>query len=108
MGVDDGTGVIRAVCFRELVQKLLDMDSKKMLALKENPNHFGNSKTELTGLLVKLNGRVTKNAMFDRLEFMINALDRNPDLDEEIARLNEEMKEKKCEVVDISDEEHIF
>jgi len=109
MFVDDGTGVIRAVCFRELVQKLLGMDSKNMLALKENPNDFVNSKTELTGALVKLNGRVTKNAMFDRIEFMINALDKNPDLDEEIARLNEEMKAKKeCEVVDISDEEHIF
>lgn len=60
--LDDGTEVIRGVCFREQAEKILT---------KEN---FEEVKNELLGKTFILKGRVNKNSMFDRLEFRISEI----------------------------------
>ncbi len=67
--VDDGTENIRVVFFRELADKLLAGQSAEM---RENNLLFENIKSELLGKEVEVAGKVTKNMMFDRLEFTAN------------------------------------
>jgi DNA/RNA endonuclease YhcR with UshA esterase domain len=76
--LDDGTESIRVVCFREVAHKLLE---NKISVIKENPAEFDNLKKTVLGKQVKISGRVTKNLMFDRLEFSAQTIeDLNPEL----------------------------
>lgn len=88
--IDDGTDNMRAVFFRENMEKLLNCSKEKVLSYKENPESFEQAKSDLLGALVKINGRVKKNLFFDRLEIVANNVSLNPDPEEEIKRLNEE------------------
>ena len=88
--VDDGTDNMRAVFFREAMEKLLNCSKEKVLSYKDNPESFEQEKSDLLGALVKINGRVKKNLFFDRLEIVANDVSLNPDPDDEIKRLNEE------------------
>ncbi len=88
--VDDGTDNIRAVFFRDSMEKLLNADKKQILSYKENPSSFEEVKSNLLGTLVKIYGRVKRNLFFDRLEIVANGVSINPDPDEEIKRLEEE------------------
>ena len=88
--IDDGTDNMRAVFFREAMEKLLSCSREKVLGYKENPESFEQVKSDLLGTLVKINGRVKKNLFFDRLEIVANGVSLNPDPEDEIKRLNEE------------------
>ena len=88
--VDDGTDNMRAVFFRETMEKLLSCSKEKVLGYKENPESFEQVKSDLLGTLIKINGRVKKNLFFDRLEIVANDVSLNPDPEDEIKRLNEE------------------
>ena len=88
--IDDGTDNMRAVFFREAMEKLLNCNKEKVLGYKENPESFEQVKSDLLGTLVKINGRVKKNLFFDRLEIVANGVSLNPDPEDEIKRLNEE------------------
>jgi len=90
--IDDGTENIRSVFFRESMEKLMKADRAKVLTYKDAPEKFEEVKTELLGNIVKLNGRVKKNLFFDRLEFVANDVNINPNPEEEIKRLDEEIK----------------
>ena len=90
--VDDGTENIRTVFFRENMGKLVNLNKEKILAYKDNPEKFEEVKTELLGNIVKINGRVKKNLFFDRLELVANDVSLNPNPEEEIKRLDEEVK----------------
>ncbi|MBW2976360.1 DUF2240 family protein [Candidatus Woesearchaeota archaeon] len=90
--VDDGTENIRAVFFRESMENLISMGRGKILGYKDNPEQFEAVKTELLGNIVKIKGRVKKNLFFDRLELLANEALLNPDPEEEIKRLDEEVK----------------
>jgi len=90
--VDDGTENIRTVFFREGMEKLINSNKEKILEFKENPDKFEEVKTELLGNIVKINGRVKKNLFFDRIEIVANDVTLNPNPEEEIKRLNEEVK----------------
>ena len=90
--VDDGTNNIRTVFFRETMEKLLNKNKEKILEYKENVEKFEEIKTDLLGNIVKINGRVKKNIFFDRLEFVANDVKLNPDPDDEIKRLDDEIK----------------
>jgi len=89
--LDDGTETIRCVFFRESAEKLLGKTREEVLALREAPDTFESMKVGLLGQLVKLDGRATKNAMFDRLEFVARNVDNKPNPDEEIARVKEQV-----------------
>jgi len=86
--LDDGTETIRCVFFRNLVEKLLKMTQEQVLHFKSEPAEFEAAKNELLGTIVKLNGRTNNNSLFNRLEFVVQNVDTNPNPEEEIKRLS--------------------
>jgi ssDNA-binding replication factor A large subunit len=70
--IDDGSDNIRAVFFRENVLKLINMTDEKILKYKEQPTEFEDIKTKLLGETILINGKITRNQMFDRLEILVN------------------------------------
>ena len=91
--LDDGTETIRVVFFKNQVERLLQKTKEAMLAYREKPEDFESVKTDLLGTIIKLVGRVSKNTMFDRLEFVSQLVFPNPDPEEEVKRLSEDKKE---------------
>jgi len=85
--LDDGSDNIRAVFFRNQMENLLKKKQEEMLLYRENPDKFEDVKTELLGKLIKVVGRVTKNTMFDRLEFVSQMVYPDPDATEELKKL---------------------
>jgi len=90
--VDDGTENIRTVFFRDSMGKLISSNKEKILTYKDDLIKFEEVKTELLGNIVKISGRVKKNLFFDRIELVANDVSLNPNPDEEIKRLDEEVK----------------
>ncbi|MDP2749374.1 MAG: OB-fold nucleic acid binding domain-containing protein [Nanoarchaeota archaeon] len=88
--VDDGTDNIRVVCFSQTADQILKKTKDEVLLLKDSPQLFSSVQTELLGNVIKASGRVTKNAMFDRLEFVArNAT--YPDPETELQKLKAEV-----------------
>lgn len=85
--LDDGSDSIRVVCFKNQAENLLGKSENDILQLKENPEMFESLKNELLGQMVKVIGRVSKNQMFDRMEFIAQLVFTNPNPEEEIKRL---------------------
>tara|TARA_Y100000310_G_C20704099_1_gene833147 strand:- start:7260 stop:8243 length:984 start_codon:yes stop_codon:yes gene_type:complete len=85
--IDDGTETIRAAFFREGVEKLLNKKPEDLLMMKEDPSKFLESRDGIQGKIIKVEGRVNKNEMFDRIEFVANEVDVNPNPEEELKRL---------------------
>lgn len=84
--LDDGSGTIRAVFWREQTNHLLDKTTEEIIKYNEKAASFENQKTELLGEQFKVKGRVQKNEMFDRLEFNVQMVEKaSPQ--EEITRL---------------------
>lgn len=90
--LDDGTGTIRAVFFRNQALRLLGKTEEEMLTYKNEPEKFNEVKIEILGNFVKLIGRATKNTMFDRLEFMANLVYTDVDPKLEAKWLESEIK----------------
>ncbi|MDO8480559.1 MAG: OB-fold nucleic acid binding domain-containing protein [Nanoarchaeota archaeon] len=85
--IDDGTATIRGVFFSKQSDALLGMQHHQMLTFKEAPAGFQAVKDKMLGKIVKLAGRVSKNDMFDRLEFVAQSVDTEPSAEAELARL---------------------
>ena len=85
--LDDGTETIRCVFFRNQLEGLLNLSQEQVLNFKSNPADFEAVKNDLLGTIVKLNGRTNNNSMFNRLEFVVQQVDRNPNPEEEMKRL---------------------
>ncbi|MBI2654710.1 DUF2240 family protein [Candidatus Woesearchaeota archaeon] len=85
--LDDGTETIRCVFFRNQVEKLLKMNQEQVMRFKQEPADFEAVKNELLGTIIKVNGRANKNSMFNRIEFVANSVDTNPNPEEELKRL---------------------
>ncbi len=84
--LDDGTGTIRSVFWKNQTHHLLGKEEQDMLYYKANLSLFENIKNELLGEMFKVQGKVKKNEMFGRLEFNVQLVEKaNPQ--EEIARL---------------------
>ena len=104
--LDDGTENIRVVCFRNQALNLLGLEDVEMQKLRDNPDDFEKIKTELLGNITKFVGRVVKNDMFDRLEFIARFVYTNPDPEEELKHLEKETKEiaaKKANIPSVDD-----
>ena len=93
--LDDGTENIRAVFFRDQARTLLGADEDKMLKYKDNPEEFESAKMDVLGNIIKLNGRVVRNQMFDRLEIISRYVDTNPDPEAELRNLNNQSKKEE-------------
>ncbi len=85
--LDDGTETIRTVFFRNNVDSLLKMGPDNVLAIRENSEGFEKIKNDLLGEQIKVQGRVNKNEMFDRLELMARQVNPTPDPQKEIDRM---------------------
>ena len=95
--MDDGSETIRTVFFRNQLQNLLNIEHEKIVAYKDEPEKFEEIKTSLLGNIIKISGRVNKNEMFDRLEFVTRLVFANPDPKEEIERLKQDAENKPTE-----------
>lgn len=62
--LDDGTSSIRVVCFRNQAERLLGLKSEEIA------DGFENVKLDVLGKQLSFSGRVNKNALMDRLEFI--------------------------------------
>lgn len=82
--LDDGTETIRCVFFRNNVERLLNLSQEQLLKFRSEPAEFEAVKNELLGTITKLVGRVNKNSLFNRLEFVVNNVDINPNPEEEL------------------------
>ncbi len=68
--IDDSTEIIRATFYKNQANRLFGRSDDEMLQLKVDPAKLEDYKNSLLGKSVKLVGRVQKNAMFDRVEFI--------------------------------------
>lgn len=82
--IDDGSDNMRIVCFRDQANQLLSKTKEDILHLKDNVAGFEDIKQEILGKIVKMQGRVKKNLMFDRIEFTAQNVDMNPDPAQEL------------------------
>ncbi|MEK6984463.1 MAG: OB-fold nucleic acid binding domain-containing protein [Nanoarchaeota archaeon] len=85
--LDDGTETIRCVFFRNQVERLLKLNQEQVMKFKQEPAEFEAVKNELLGTITKLAGKVNNNSLFNRLEFIVNYVDINPNPEEELKRL---------------------
>lgn len=85
--VDDGSDNIRVVCFRNQMQNVLNMSHEEVLKYREDPMAFEQKKHDLLGQMIKIQGRVVRNDMFDRLELISSRVFLNPEAKEEVERL---------------------
>ncbi len=86
--LDDGSGNIRVVLFRNQLERLAKKTTQELLAYRENPERFEDVKTDMLGLIVKVVGRASKNQFFERLEFVAQLVS-VASAEEELARLSE-------------------
>jgi hypothetical protein len=89
--LDDGTDVIRVVFFRNQLESLINKNKEEILLFKDDLQKFEDVKKQLSGCQIKVQGRTTKNQMFDRIEFLVNRIYLNFDPEEEIKRLEKEV-----------------
>jgi len=76
---DDGTDNIRVVCFRDVVEKVLGKTPEDVQKYRENVAEFEGIRSSIQGKQLMITGRVSKNEMFDRLEFVAQDVsDANP------------------------------
>lgn len=87
--LDDGTENIRVVFFKNQAQRLTGKTHPQFLACKDTPVEFESIKHELLGQMIKVVGKVQKNSMFDRLEFVAQTVYPNPNPEEEIAKIQQ-------------------
>ena len=101
--IDDGTGNIRTAFFRKQVERLLGKTESEIVGFRSSPDKFEEVKHDLLGKQIKIVGRVNKNVMFDRVEFVAQLVFADPDPEEEIKRL-EAMKQSAKEGAGIARE----
>ncbi len=86
--LDDGTGMIRGVFWKNQTNHLLGKDETQVAAYKEELPLFEDVKTDLLGEQFKLLGKVHRNEMFDRLEFNVQIVEK-ASAQEELLRLEQ-------------------
>jgi len=93
--LDDGTSNIRTVFFRENAESLLGASIDDLLAIDEEKRHdFINER--VVGKELVLQGRVKKNKVFNREEFIVSKV-KPLNVSEESKRLAEELELKQGE-----------
>jgi len=93
--VDDGSDNIRTVLWKNQAINLLGQTDQEILKYKDHPEEFEKIKTDLLGMMVKFIGRVSKNELFGRLEFVVNVVIKDIKPEDEIKKLDSNSSEKK-------------
>jgi len=70
--LDDGTAAVRTVFFRNTAEKFLKKTAEEVLAYRQAPESFEQVKNDYLGNFLKINARVNKNEMFNRIELVAN------------------------------------
>lgn len=83
--LDDGSGNLRVVAFRDNVRKLIPDPE----TLQGNADKFELCKNQLLGSLITVDGKAVKNMMFERIEFLANNI-QEFDVDSKIDELLKE------------------
>lgn len=73
--LDDGTENIRVACFRDVVSKAVGVSDEQLIEIKDNPSMFETIKYNVLGRQLEVSGKVTKNGMFNRIEFVANNIE---------------------------------
>jgi replication factor A1 len=81
--LDDGSGSIRATCFGQQAESLI----KDLGKMKDKPELFEASKSDLLGSIVKIMGNARKNNLTGSLDFVCRNVDMNPDPEEELKHI---------------------
>ena len=84
--LDDGTENIRAVFFKSQVEHLLKKSQEEITLYRVSPELLPGLKNEILGTQIIVNGRVSKNEMFSRLEFVAQSVN-FPNPEDEIKRM---------------------
>jgi len=87
--LDDGSGTIRVVFFKNQAENLTGKSEQDLIAIKDDQAKIEQLKNDLLGEIVKIVGRAAKNTMFDRLEFVSQLVFAKPDPEEELQRLEQ-------------------
>lgn len=85
--VDDGSDAARVVFFKNQAERLLKKTPEAMLVYKNEPMLFEDVKTDLLGNQIRVVGRAQKNAMFDRVEFVAQLVDPDPNPADELKKM---------------------
>lgn len=72
--LDDGTGSLRSVAFRNQVESLLGIEKEKIVEMRKDESQFDRYRDDLLGKQMILIGRVVKNELFDRLEMSVQRI----------------------------------
>ncbi|MEM5791071.1 MAG: DUF2240 family protein [Candidatus Aenigmatarchaeota archaeon] len=88
--IDDGSDNIRVVFFRENAEKILGLKASELEKISEEERE-NLIKEKILGLELVLKGKVKKNKIFERLEFVVNEV-KDLDIKEESKKLIEELK----------------
>ena len=72
--LDDGSDSVRIATFREVAEKLFGMDNEEIMDIRTNPGKFEKVREQILGKLVNVQGRVTNNMIFNRLELNASSI----------------------------------
>jgi len=72
--LDDGSDSIRITAFRDVAEKLYNINNEQLMEMRTNSGKFEGIKDDILGRLVEVQGRVNKNLIFNRLELNANSL----------------------------------
>ncbi|HDP74203.1 MAG TPA: DUF2240 family protein [Candidatus Woesearchaeota archaeon] len=85
--LDDGTDTIRSVFFNNQIKALIEKEDDFMDSARKDLSVLEPVKKDLLGKIIRIIGRVNKNELFDRKEFVVNRVYPNPDPEEEAKKL---------------------
>ena len=77
--IDDGSSTIRIVCFRNQMASAVNLNHEDIIKFKDDISQFTDIKNHLLGQIIKIEGRVVKNDMFDRIELIASRVHMNPE-----------------------------
>ncbi len=77
--LDDGTEVIRCACFDDVCEAVFQTKVPELAEHRDNETFFEEKKVDIVGSIVELQGRITKNDLYDRLECIASTVTLNPD-----------------------------
>ena len=82
--LDDGTGNLPVVVFRDAAAKALQLKTEEVIGLQNNPGAFEAAKQGFLGRQLTVGGKVQRNMMYERIEMVANLIEEvNP---EDLAR----------------------
>ncbi len=87
--IDDSSGTIRTVFFKNQAENLTGKSEEEFIQMRDKKEVMEQLKTDLLGEIVKVVGRTAKNTMFDRLEFISQLVFPNPSPEEELRMIEE-------------------